>query len=217
MINFDVPSELGIGLSRGSATSLTAGKKVLDYSGRPLNLASRLMDLARPSGVVFDSRFGFNLLDPEMKKRFREDSAYVKGLAESRPMAVYCLDGYTEIPESNKHPLDGFVRHYEPVEKITFKELDERGKYRHRLKLEPARTDNIEAQIWYPKILQNGKKHPTFTNSEFLSAQFELVAGIPTATVDYRARVAELKSRGIKPGWPVSIMVEYSVVPATAE
>jgi class 3 adenylate cyclase len=57
MINFDVPRKIGIGLTRGAATRLVSNDKILDYSGRPLNLASRLMDLARPSGIVMDKAF----------------------------------------------------------------------------------------------------------------------------------------------------------------
>jgi class 3 adenylate cyclase len=62
MINFTVPTKLGAGMARGAATRLTSQEKILDYSGRPLNLASRLMDLARPKGVVFDNSFGIALL-----------------------------------------------------------------------------------------------------------------------------------------------------------
>lgn len=57
-INFPVPDSLGIGLSRGSASLLRTRRTVLDYSGRPLNLASRLMEVARPAGIVADHAFG---------------------------------------------------------------------------------------------------------------------------------------------------------------
>lgn len=52
MVNFEVPTSLGVGIARGAATRLASGDLTLDYSGRPLNLAARLMDLARPRGVV---------------------------------------------------------------------------------------------------------------------------------------------------------------------
>lgn len=213
MVNFDVPTNLGVGLARGSATMLTAGGKVLDYSGRPLNLASRLMDLARPAGIVFDEGFGYDLLETRLKEQFREDFAYVKGLAESKPMTVFCLGGYTEIPEFNKRPLDGFIRFSGPQQKMTFKALEDRGNFRHPIGREPARTDNIEVHLFYPKILANGKKHPTFRLGRTLPAEFEVVAGVPYATVDYRPTVAELKAVGIKGNWNVSTVLEYSVIP----
>lgn len=213
MVNFDVPTKLGIGLARGSATSLTADGKVLDYSGRPLNLASRLMDLARPAGIVFDDRFGFELLDSETQERFTEDSAYVKGLAESKPMNVYCLDGFTEIPEYNKRPLDGFVRFTEKEETMTFQAMQERDLYRHFLSQEPARTDNMELHIRYPKIMADGKKHATISQYATLPATYGIAAGRAFAVVDYRPKVAELKKRGIKGNWGVATILEYSVVP----
>jgi class 3 adenylate cyclase len=212
MVNFDVPTELGIGLARGSATSLTADGKVLDYSGRPLNLASRLMDLARPSGIVFDKRFGYDLLEEDVKKRFKEDEAYVKGLAESKPMPVYCMEGYTEIAEHNRRPLDGFVRFTEREEKLTFKSLRDRGLYRHPLSREPARMDNIELHIRYPKVTAGGAKLSGIRQSITLPAEYGTAAGQDFALVDYRPTLQELREKGIKGMWKVSTVLEYSVV-----
>jgi class 3 adenylate cyclase len=50
-----VPDLLGIGVALGPATRLISGTQILDYTGRCLNLAARLMDKARPSGVVFST------------------------------------------------------------------------------------------------------------------------------------------------------------------
>jgi len=217
MINFDVPTKLGIGLARGSATALTTRKKALDYSGRPLNLASRLMDLARPSGIVFDQRFGFNLLDPEVQKRFKEETAYIKGLAESKPMTIFCLDDYTEIPEFNKRPLDGFVRHLEPKQTLSFKTLEERGSFRHPVKLPPARTDNIELHIEYPKVKADGRRHASVGYIDTLPATFGTAAGESYALVSYANQVAAMKALGVRSDWQVSIVLEYSVLPEDEE
>jgi class 3 adenylate cyclase len=211
MINFDVPKKLGVGIARGSATSLSAEGKVLDYSGRPLNLASRLMDLARPGGIVFDDRFGFELLEEDTQELFRKDFAFIKGLAESIPMTVYCLDGYTEIPEHNKKPLDGFVRFVEPPERLTFKRLAERGSYRHEMSREPARKDSIELHIEYPKVTPSGAKHPTMVKIGTLPAEYGSAAGSRFAAVDYPSKVAELKKMGVKDNWEVNLILEYSV------
>lgn len=211
MVNFKVPTKLGIGLARGSATSLIAKKKVLDYSGRPLNLASRLMDLARPSGIVFDGSFGFELLENEVRGRFQKDAAYVKGLAESVPMTVFSLAGYVEIPEFNKKPMDGFKRFTEPMEELTFKRLEERApRYRHRLTNEPARKDNIELHLEAPAIKANGKKHPTMRKLWTLPAEYLTAAGRSYAVVDYASKVAQLKALGVKGPWKVRTVLEYS-------
>jgi hypothetical protein len=159
MINFDVPQDLGIGLARGGATALVADGKVLDYSGRPLNLASRLMDLARPSGVVFDDNFGGQLLGSDLAARFKPEEAYVKGLAESEPMTVYCLAGRVEIPAFNKHPFVTFSQKSETPETITFKELALREIYEHPLTGVPVDTSEVDVHLAHPTVLPNGKKH----------------------------------------------------------
>lgn len=63
MIRFKVPDRIGIGIARGTACCLISGETVIDYSGRLLNLTSRLTDLARPSGIILDLSFGIDLLD----------------------------------------------------------------------------------------------------------------------------------------------------------
>ena len=105
MVNFEVPAELGVGLARGAATRLRSGDTTLDYSGRPLNLAARLMDVARPSGVVFSDSLGIELLGPDLAERFNPDEIYVKGLAEDIPMRVHYLADRTVIADSYKRPL----------------------------------------------------------------------------------------------------------------
>ena len=50
MITFELPPDIGIGVARGSATRISTQDGILDYSGRPLNLAARLVNFARPRG-----------------------------------------------------------------------------------------------------------------------------------------------------------------------
>lgn len=213
MVNFEVPEQLGIGLARGAATSLTSGQKVLDYSGRPLNLASRLMDLARPAGVVFDQSFGFDLLEPDVQARFRRESVYIKGIAEQEPLHVYCLEGSTEIPAYNKSPLNRFDRHTEETEEMTLKELEERGTFLHELTRKPARTDDIIAHVEHPSVRDNGTRHPTFGSYGEVRARHEFFQNIDHALVDYAPHAQDLKSRGVKSTWPIRVTIEYSVTP----
>lgn len=105
MVNFETPKNIGIGIAGGSACCLTSEEKVLDYSGKLLNLASRLMDIARPSGIVFDSKFGLNLLSKDKRDLFLEDRVYLRGIAEQEPMAVYYTRNYTLIPNFFKRPI----------------------------------------------------------------------------------------------------------------
>ncbi|HKB52167.1 MAG TPA: hypothetical protein VKC63_12170 [Solirubrobacterales bacterium] len=213
MVNFDVPAELGVGLARGSATSLTADGKVLDFSGRPLNLAARLMDLARPSGVVFDESLGLELLPDEVREQFTRDTAYVKGLAEDVPLTVFCMSGYTRIPEYNKSPMNRFIRFTEPEETITFKDLQERGPtYRHPLKRKPAKQDGIEVHVKYPLVRANKTKHPKLDRAATVTATYLHAAGRDYALVDYSSLITRIDASGVKGPWRVRIAVEYSIV-----
>ena len=74
LINFETPDKIGIGIARGSACKISSNSTIIDYSGRLLNMAARLMDFARPSGVVMHESVGFKLLPPELQQQFLPDS-----------------------------------------------------------------------------------------------------------------------------------------------
>src|SRR6185369_4950620 len=78
MINFDTPQAIGFGVARGTACCLYSGEDILDYSGHLLNLASRLNDLARPSGIVIDGGFQHNVIPISARSLFKEQSVYVR-------------------------------------------------------------------------------------------------------------------------------------------
>jgi len=107
MINYPTPQKIGIGVARGSACCITSEdqSKVLDYSGRLLNLASRLMELARPSGIVFDDSFQINILKDETKKLFEEKTGYIRGVAEENPIRIYYTKKHTLLPKSFNQPI----------------------------------------------------------------------------------------------------------------
>ena len=100
MINFAPPDKLGFGIARGTACCLLSGGTVIDYSGPLLNLASRLMDLARPFGVVLDGAFGVDLLPAPTKKLFRPDKVFIRSLAEREPRPIYALKNAVEVPQA---------------------------------------------------------------------------------------------------------------------
>lgn len=106
MVYFPTPNEIGIGIARGSACCIInlEEDKVLDYSGRVLNLASRLMDMARPSGIVIDAGFRITLLDDDYQDFFANEKVYVRGIATSKPITVYYTKKGTSIPKEYKNP-----------------------------------------------------------------------------------------------------------------
>ncbi|WP_155892169.1 hypothetical protein [Conexibacter woesei] len=113
IINFSVPTGVGIGMARGAASRLVAGDTVLDYSGKVLNLASRLMDMAHPAGLILDASIGFRLLAEDLREHFEPDKIYVKSVAEQQPIAVHFTARITQIPASARRPIDEVEWHRE--------------------------------------------------------------------------------------------------------
>lgn len=211
MVNFDVPEQLGIGIARGSATRLVSGKQTLDYSGHPLNLAARLMDLARPSGIVLDGRLGFGVLPKAVADRFTEESVFVKGIAETTAMTAYALADRVSIPQANRYPINSFRQHSTTDEKITLQDLLERGRYLHPLDVFPADRESLRLFVRFPKVLSDGRKSSSIWTTWDYAAEFVERRGSQYARVDYNSIVAELKQVGVKLDWAGLVWVEYPV------
>ena len=107
MINFVVPQSIGFGIARGTACCLFSGEQILDYSGHLLNLASRLNDLARPSGIVFDGNYLRSVIPETQRGMFKEQKVYLRSIAEDKPMKVFYLDKYVQVSELCLSPLAG--------------------------------------------------------------------------------------------------------------
>src|SRR5687768_1101718 len=106
MIPFETPNLVGIGLAWGTASSLRSDDLILDYSGQPLNLASRLMEVARPSGVVFDTSFRLDRFPADLAELFATDDIHVKGITTGTPLTVHFTKEFTEIPDALHRPFD---------------------------------------------------------------------------------------------------------------
>ena len=104
MVNFPAPQRLGVGIARGSVTRLVSDRMVLDYTGRCLNLAARLMDKARPFGVVFSDKHALALMEPEVAASFKEDRICIRGISEQEPLGIYITRG-VEITASDREPV----------------------------------------------------------------------------------------------------------------
>jgi class 3 adenylate cyclase len=210
MVNFKVPDKLGIGIARGAATSLVSDGKVLDYSGRPLNLAARLMDMARPRGVVFDASVGPDLLNPGILDAFTDEPVYVRGIAETEPTRVFYLKDETEISPINRRPLTFTPLKILPAEEITFKQLKERAPYfRHLLPSRPSDVDSIKVNFNFKPPTAGGRQHARMTRTGTYSAEFVEIAGKPRARVHYQPVVDVLTSMDFKPSWKVKVIIEY--------
>jgi class 3 adenylate cyclase len=198
-INFDVPSNIGIGLARGSASRLRTRRTILDYSGRPLNLASRLMELARPSGVVVDGQFGLDLLAPAVRERFSSDQVYLSGIAEREPHEIYYTSDYTQLNPIAKQQIR--ETQWERVRE-TYKLRDIRDLspvYKYPLPSKPLDPDEINIEF-ETTILREGKPTGNVTTWP-ASFSYELDAGRPTVEIRFDTAVAQMRSGSRPIAW----------------
>ena len=47
------------------------------------------MDLARPSGIILDSKFGENLIPSDVKGKFSTADVYLRGIADNSLTKIY--------------------------------------------------------------------------------------------------------------------------------
>jgi class 3 adenylate cyclase len=105
MINFSVPQLIGFGIARGTACCLYSGDDILDYSGHLLNLASRLNDLARPSGIVIDGNYLLSVIPEAQREMFKEQKVYLRSIAEETPTNIFYLEQYVQISDLALSPI----------------------------------------------------------------------------------------------------------------
>jgi len=209
MINFPTPTQIGFGVARGTACCLHSGDVVLDYSGHLLNLASRLMNLARPAGIVLDGGFGISILKKETQELFSETEVYVKGLAEEAPLKVYIQKGAVEIPGEAKAPL-----RYEAWQKFQQTcTLSEWKKYLPNFRVDlPSflkRADAVQVRIIHPvvrsgKILPGVAMHKDYQNWKYVTA-----GGQACITVDIDTMVKQMKSLHLPKTARVMLLVNF--------
>lgn len=106
MINFPVPENIGFGVARGTACCLYSGQTIIDYSGHLLNLAARLTELARPSGVVIDGGFIGDIIPRDYRERFEDAQVFILSLAESEPIPVFILSDSVKLPKHALQPIE---------------------------------------------------------------------------------------------------------------
>jgi len=208
-IYFDVPRKLGIGLSRGAATCLVSGDKTLDYSGRVLNLASRLVDIARPSGLVCDGKFGIELLPDELRDQFNKENVYLRSVAEKTPIEVYTTKGPTVISPTSKQPLEKIDWATEEL-KYTLNDIEKRTPhFIHILDAEPLDPKQVKVQVIYPDV---GKRKRTTGLLRFWSTrnfQYSMEAGTPRIIFHFKAIAKHLRASGVKGRWKTTVQIRY--------
>ena len=208
MIYFKVPDKIGIGIARGTACCLVSGETIIDYSGRLLNLTSRLTDLARSSGIVIDQSLGINLLDKNTRNNFKGQDVYLDGIAEEEPIRVYFTKEFTTIPKRNTEPIASKRwRHVEDIK--PFRDLLKLEKFEYPLESEAASVEDIKVIVQHPSVIEGkvSKKYVQFT--QFKDFSYAVMAGKPKLWLDYTKLCEELKRNQVKENMNIKIDIAY--------
>ena len=209
MINFEVPRRVGIGISRGTACRLVSRNKKLDYSGRVLNLASRLMDLARPTGIVFDAGFGIELLSDNQIKLFAKDSVYIKGIAEEEPIEIYYTRRFTSISPLNKHPLKE-IKWNTITDTKSLKQIKDFGPiFVYDLPTKPMDPDNIKVKVEHPGVVRGRRRKGIAFAFDFPNFEYFREAGKSKVRIDFDSLAERLEENGVKDNWKVEVEIMY--------
>jgi len=213
MINFRVPQELGIGLSRGAVCRLVSKGKTLDYSGTVINLASRLMNLARPSGVVFDADFGIELLPEKIRNIFAKERVSLLGIAEREPVEIYYSRQYgTRIPLMYKKRFD--IREWKTDKRgpLRLEQIKLAGseavEVRQPLSSEPLDPEQISVKIYPPKPIAEKRGAARFYFRDF---RYSFEKGEHLAYLDYVKLAKTLQKIGLKDKDQVTIEIRYPI------
>jgi len=210
MINFAVPSRVGIGVVRGSACCLMSGGAIIDYSGHNLNLASRLMNIARPSGIVIDGAFGFDLLSEDQQKLFEGAKVYLRSIAEDTPINVYILKDVVRIPPENLQPLA--EERWEVIEeKYTARQWRDRAKwYRVNLEAPLKRSEGaLDVCFIYPARIRGKMSTSVKVTHPFSAIEYKVKAGQAYVRININELMRYLKSHYIPLDTKVKMRLAY--------
>jgi class 3 adenylate cyclase len=191
MINFPVPQKLGVGIARGSATRLISDSGVLDYTGRCLNLAARLMDKARPSGVVFSDSHAKQLMTPEIAMLFTDDGVCIRGISEQEPIPIM-VSKEVEIAASDREPTpDASNRWGDPVT-MPVAEVRESSGHAFYLRRSPRANERLGVHVEYPIFDKNGRPKDSVSWLDVYGDYLQQPKG-PLVRIDFRTVKERIK------------------------
>jgi class 3 adenylate cyclase len=155
----DRPKLLGIGLARGEATRLHSGRRTIDYTGPCLNLAARLMDKARPSGVVFVESHAEQVLG-DLLGELEEDSICIRGISDDVPMKIYTTPEVI-IQQHDREPNSDLRRTWGAWERVSIADVRKQQTYAFRIPRRPHDDEVAEVRVTYDEY-ESGKKGDSY-------------------------------------------------------
>lgn len=209
MINFPTPKNIGFGISRGTACCLFSRKEILDYSGHLLNLTSRLMDLARPGGIVIDGNFLLDVIPEQQRNGFEEQSVFLRSIAEAKPHPIFYLKDYVEIPSSALSPLHN--ENWETVQKnFTVSQLKKlAGSFSVMLDSRPKKGSKPKIMLTHP--LMNNKKVMDGYVTQIAFNDFSYIdeAGEPLVILNIDKALDKIEQAGVPKSKNVYFKIQY--------
>lgn len=216
LVNFEVPSRLGVGISRGAASRLATKRKVLDYFGMPLNLATRLMDFARPEGIVIDD---IAALPAHQQAYFNQASVFVRGMDESEPRTVHYTPEWTSIPAYARTPLvqpswttDQYDYTLNELESLAQSGTASAIRLRHA-----PEGAAVQVELEYPATRSGGRRSASHTRGRQLreGRDFFLTnfAGEYSLRINAATVAQQLRERNVKGTWPLRVKIALPSLP----
>jgi hypothetical protein len=214
MVNFKVPDAVGIGIAQDAASRLVSNKLTLDYSGRVLNLASRLMELARPRGIVVDSGFGMGLIPQELDDRFESAIGYIRGVSPDEPVTIKYLTDVTKIPATFSHRPGDFTWE-RATETFTLAHLEKMGDTRWSFDLDETPADPGLVRVTYDHDAVDIKGRRLTGQRSIVNVddfRYMVTAGRPEVDLRIAPIATSCAEDGLKPSWKIRIWVDYPVL-----
>lgn len=205
MINFPIPQAIGFGIARGTACCLHSGEEILDYSGHLLNLASRLNDLARPSGIVVDGNYLLSVIPETNRDKFREQEVYVRSIAEDSPISILYLDKYVEISDASLSPLIG--ENWQTLTKTFTKTqfVKVAAKWREVLPLPAKSADQIRVTITAPKKGMKG----LISYYDFKAFTYHEEGSQPFVRLDINRARTQISASQLSANAKITVRIDY--------
>lgn len=164
MVAFSTPTNIGIGITRGTTCCIHNGDYIIDYSGQILNHAARLMEKARPSGIVCDYISFYNILDEDLKDIFEENLVCLRGVAESSPIKILSQKEKVVITDMDRRPIDEIT--WETYTKKYTIDMVTNGEHKWwniELDKKPLNKNDLTVSVNYPSY-KDGKEVPKMSD-----------------------------------------------------
>ena len=208
-LHFRTPSALGIGIARGSSLCLLGTPEyTLDVCGVVVNRAARLLDQARPSGVVVDAGVYATARTTDLAARFVEDSLYLPGVSEDAPVPIAVERERVVIDPSARQPRGFAWRQVHTFKRARLSDLAQLASpIGCRLSESPPRPTDFVVMAMFPARTSIGQRLENYTNEMDITAHatYESRRGIAEISVAPKALLDALRAATVQDSDPVTL------------